>query len=135
MKKNYFIHVILAVILVLGFAACDDKQGGNIIEGENIDDNAALALINSAWRPYQTLSSTFTSLIDMINAQYGLEMTADDFLKMGKTILKTEHAFNQGAGFSKAQDRLPEFFNYEPVPPHNAVWDFTDEELDEFWNF
>ncbi|MEA4918289.1 RagB/SusD family nutrient uptake outer membrane protein [Proteiniphilum sp.] len=64
MKKNYFIHVILAVILVLGFAACDDKQGGNIIEGENIDDNAALALINSAWRPYQTLSSTFTSLID-----------------------------------------------------------------------
>ncbi|WP_225072588.1 aldehyde ferredoxin oxidoreductase C-terminal domain-containing protein [Desulfuromonas sp. CSMB_57] len=85
--------------------------------------------------PMLDIPETFTSLIDMINAQYGLEMTADDFLKMGKTILKTEHAFNQGAGFSKAQDRLPEFFNYEPVPPHNAVWDFTDEELDEFWNF
>jgi len=21
------------------------------------------------------------------------------------------------------------------VPPHNAVWDFTDEEIDSFWNF
>jgi aldehyde:ferredoxin oxidoreductase len=31
-------------------------------------------------------------------------------------------------------DRLPEFFE-EPCPPHNAVWDFTDEEIDSFWNF
>ena len=85
--------------------------------------------------PMLDIPETFTSLIDMINAQYGLQMTVDDFLGMGKNILKTEHAFNQGAGFSKAQDRLPEFFTYEPVPPHNAVWDFTDEELDEFWNF
>jgi len=23
----------------------------------------------------------------------------------------------------------------EPVAPHNVVWDFTDEEIDEFWNF
>jgi aldehyde:ferredoxin oxidoreductase len=85
--------------------------------------------------PMLDIPETFTSLIDMINAQYGLNLGADEFMEMGKRILKTEHAFNQAAGFGKAQDRLPEFFSYEPIPPHNAVWDFTDEELDEFWNF
>jgi aldehyde:ferredoxin oxidoreductase len=45
-----------------------------------------------------------------------------------------EHAFNEAAGFSCADDRLPEFFEYEPLAPHNAVWDLTPKELDEFWN-
>ena len=39
------------------------------------------------------------------------------------------------AGLSKEHDRLPEFFSKERVPPHNAIWDFTPEELDTFWNF
>jgi aldehyde:ferredoxin oxidoreductase len=30
--------------------------------------------------------------------------------------------------------QLPEFFE-EEVPPHNAVWDFSGEEIDLFWNF
>jgi hypothetical protein len=29
---------------------------------------------------------------------------------------------------------LPEFFE-RPVLPHNAVWDFTGEEIGAFWNF
>ncbi|MEZ4598250.1 MAG: aldehyde ferredoxin oxidoreductase C-terminal domain-containing protein [Syntrophotaleaceae bacterium] len=85
--------------------------------------------------PMLDIPETFTSLIEMINAQYGIAIDPDDFMEMGKRILKTEHAFNQKAGLTKADDRLPEFFTYEPIPPHNVVWDFTDEELDEFWNF
>jgi aldehyde:ferredoxin oxidoreductase len=56
-------------------------------------------------------------------------------MELGKTVLKTEHAFNIAAGFNEADDRLPEFFELEPVAPHNAIWDFTGEEIDEFWNF
>jgi len=41
---------------------------------------------------------------------------------------------NLAAGFTNKHDRLPDFFE-EPCPPHNAVWDFTDEEIDSFWNF
>ena len=37
-------------------------------------------------------------------------------------------------GFCSANDRLPEFFEKE-LPPHNAVWDFTGAEIDQFWNF
>ncbi|MBP1753462.1 MAG: aorA-2, partial [Geobacteraceae bacterium] len=42
--------------------------------------------------------------------------------------------FNMAAGMTNKDDRLPEFFE-EEIPPHNAVWDMTDAELDSFWNF
>lgn len=75
------------------------------------------------------------ALIDLINARFGIELTGDDVTNLGKSILKTEHAFNLAAGFTNQDDRLPEFFSMEPVPPHNVVWDFTGEEIDTFWNF
>jgi aldehyde:ferredoxin oxidoreductase len=75
------------------------------------------------------------SLIEMLNAEYDLKMTGDDVVALGKSVLKTEHDFNLRAGFTNKDDRLPEFFTYEPVPPHNAIWDFSGEELDAFWNF
>ncbi|SDE42545.1 aldehyde ferredoxin oxidoreductase C-terminal domain-containing protein [Sporomusa acidovorans] len=77
----------------------------------------------------------FNALVDMINARYDLALTADDVTALGKSVLKAERAFNAAAGFTNAHDRLPEFFEYEPCPPHNAVWDFTPEEIDEVFNF
>jgi len=77
----------------------------------------------------------FNALVDMINARYDLALTADDVTALGESILKVERAFNAAAGFTNAHDRLPEFFEYEPCPPHNAVWDFTPEEIDEVFNF
>ena len=75
------------------------------------------------------------ALIDMLNARFGISLTAEDVTNLGKGILKTEHAFNKAAGFTNLDDRLPEFFELEPVAPHNAVWDFSGEEIDTFWNF
>lgn len=80
------------------------------------------------------IADGFNALIDMINAQYGLALTADDVTALGKAILKTERGFNERAGFTRAHDRLPEFFE-EECPPHNTTWDFTDEEIDEVFNF
>lgn len=70
------------------------------------------------------------ALIDMINAQYGVNWSVEDWFNLGRMVLKTERTFNEAAGFTNKDDRLPEFFS-EPVPPHNAVWDFTGEELDQ----
>ncbi|HYG97678.1 MAG TPA: aldehyde ferredoxin oxidoreductase C-terminal domain-containing protein [Terriglobales bacterium] len=75
------------------------------------------------------------ALIDMINARFGIGLTGDDVVGLGKYVLKTERQFNIAAGFTNQHDRLPEFFSQEPVAPHNAIWDFTGEEIDEFWNF
>lgn len=75
------------------------------------------------------------ALIDMINARFGINLTIDDVMNLGKKILKIEHEFNLNAGMTKHDDRLPEFMKYEALPPHNVTWDFTNEEIDEFWNF
>lgn len=77
----------------------------------------------------------YQALIDMINAQYGISLTSDDVDELGKKVLKIERDFNQRAGFNNHHDRLPEFMEYEPLPPHNEVWNFTPEEIDEVWNF
>jgi aldehyde:ferredoxin oxidoreductase len=75
------------------------------------------------------------ALIDLLNARFNLSLTGDDVVNLGKYILKTERAFNIAAGFGPADDRLPEFFYNEKLPPHNVVFDFTGEEIDTFWDF
>ncbi|WP_083851529.1 aldehyde ferredoxin oxidoreductase family protein [Sedimentibacter sp. B4] len=76
----------------------------------------------------------FISVLDMINAQYGVEWTKDDWNNMGEYVLTIEKEFNRKAGFTKNDDRLPEFTS-EAIPPHDAVWDISDEELDKVLQF
>jgi len=78
---------------------------------------------------------TFQALIDLINAFYGGNLDANGVMELGKTILKIEKEFNTQAGFTKAHDRLPRFFKNVPLPPHNVVFQVTDAELDEVYNF
>jgi aldehyde:ferredoxin oxidoreductase len=84
--------------------------------------------------PVFDIPAAFTAMVDMLNAKFGTSMTGDDGFGLGARVLQTEHAFNMAAGLNNKHDRLPEFFE-EPCPPHNAVWDFSDEEIDAFWNF
>jgi hypothetical protein len=68
MRKNVFFKAVIALTLALGWSACSDEVSDasdeSVISAPVESDAAAFALLNSAWRPYQTLSSTFTSLID-----------------------------------------------------------------------
>jgi len=43
--------------------------------------------------------------------------------------------FNRRAGFTSADDRLPEFFKLEKLPPHDVVFDVSDEDLDSVLKF
>ncbi len=78
---------------------------------------------------------TFQALIDLLNAFYGFDFTAGDIVEYGRKILGMEREFNRKAGFGREQDRLPQFFKTEPVAPHQAVFDVTDEELDAVYNW
>jgi aldehyde:ferredoxin oxidoreductase len=78
---------------------------------------------------------TFQALIDMLNAFYGLNLTADDVVALGKNVLKMERDFNARAGFTAKHDRLPEYFKKEPLPPHNVTFQVTDEDLDKVYNW
>jgi aldehyde:ferredoxin oxidoreductase len=78
---------------------------------------------------------TLQALIDMLNAFHGLNLTGDDVTALGQKVLKMERDFNERAGFSSKDDRLPRFFLKEPLPPHNVTFKIKDEELDELYNF
>jgi len=43
--------------------------------------------------------------------------------------MKDEQDFNERAGFTKMDDKLPRFFETDPLPPHNVVWDLDEDEL------
>ena len=78
---------------------------------------------------------TFQALIDLLNAFYGLSLTADDVVALGKHVLKMERDFNARAGFTAKHDRLPEYFKKEALPPHNVTFQVTDEDLDKVYNW
>ena len=70
------------------------------------------------------------AMVDMVNAQYGTEWTAIELNELGRRALLVEREFNKAAGFTAAADRLPEFLREEPLPPHDAVFDVSDRDLD-----
>jgi len=80
--------------------------------------------------PILDIAEGFEGVVEECNGVLGTNWTMDDVNRIGLEILKMERAFNEAAGFTKAHDRLPEFMKYEPLPPHNVVWDVPDEELD-----
>ncbi|MDD2388619.1 MAG: aldehyde ferredoxin oxidoreductase C-terminal domain-containing protein [Desulfobacterales bacterium] len=71
----------------------------------------------------------------LISSFYGVDWTADDYLEMGKEVLRKERAFNINAGISKEADGLPDWMTKEPLPPTNAVWDVPREEYMNLFNF
>jgi aldehyde:ferredoxin oxidoreductase len=76
------------------------------------------------------IASGFQGMIDEANGVFGTNWTADDINAYGAQVLRRERAFNEAAGIGKEADRVPEFMKYEPLPPHNQVFDVPDEALD-----
>jgi aldehyde:ferredoxin oxidoreductase len=75
------------------------------------------------------------SIRNLLNARYGWQVGADFLQVIGRECLKTEREFNRCAGFTQADDRLPEWMTEEPLPPHNSVFDVPEAELDNLFNF
>jgi aldehyde:ferredoxin oxidoreductase len=78
---------------------------------------------------------TFQAMIDIANGFAGSNLTAEDVAELGKSVLKNEREFNKQAGMSNKDDRLPAYFQNEPLAPHNVTFQVTDEELDEVHNY
>lgn len=69
-------------------------------------------------------------MVESCAAVLGEAWTVNDIVPLGMEVLRAERGFNEAAGFTKAHDRLPEFMKYEKLPPHDVVFDVSDEELD-----
>lgn len=80
-------------------------------------------------------TDTFQALLDLLGSFSGQTLTAEDVTALGQSVLKTERDFNAKAGFTAQDDRLPDYFKKEPLPPHNISFGVADEELDQVFNF
>jgi aldehyde:ferredoxin oxidoreductase len=76
------------------------------------------------------IPSGFEGMMEECNGVLGTSWKSEDAAKIGAEILRKERAFNEAAGLTKADDRVPEFMKYEPLPPHNQVFDVPDSALD-----
>lgn len=75
----------------------------------------------------------FSFLKDLINARFGLTVTEDELVKIGRETLRDELAFNEKAGFMAANDPDPEFIRTEPLAPTQSVFDIPKEEMEGIW--
>jgi len=69
-------------------------------------------------------------MVETVNGVLGTSLTVDDIDSLGKDILDVERRFNSKAGFTAADDRLPEFMRLEKLPPHDQVFDVPDDQLE-----
>ena len=67
-----------------------------------------------------------------INAAVGTRLNASFFNELGQETLRLERVFNRAAGFTEADDELPDFFYNEPLAPSNRVARFRAKEVNEF---
>jgi aldehyde:ferredoxin oxidoreductase len=71
----------------------------------------------------------------LLSARYGWDDLPDNILaELGKQTIKMEREFNRRAGFTAKDDRIPEWMTKEPLPPHNSVFDVSEEELDHIFD-
>jgi aldehyde:ferredoxin oxidoreductase len=72
---------------------------------------------------------------DLVKGKYGWDPGEDALQVLGRKTLELEREFNKAAGFGPEDDRLPEWMTLEPVPPHNAVFDVPNEEIDSLFDW
>jgi aldehyde:ferredoxin oxidoreductase len=71
-----------------------------------------------------------SSLLSCISAFTGESLDENYLTNLGSSVLKAERRFNNAAGLTEKDDRLPKFFAEEKLPPGGNVFDVPEEELD-----
>ena len=75
------------------------------------------------------------TISELVNARYGTSFDKDLLRRLGQETIAYERDFNRRAGFTRSDDRLPEWLRREPLPPHNTVFDVAEDELDGVFDF
>jgi len=83
--------------------------------------------------PILDIPEGWAGMAESVAGVTGQDITGDKVIDIGKEILKKERLFNEAAGFTKEDDRLPEFMSEELLPPHNVKWTMPNEDLDKVY--
>lgn len=85
--------------------------------------------------PVLDIPEAFDAISEMAQAHTGQPWDTDAILQLGKETLVYEKLFNDRAGFGADDDRLPEFFKTDELPPHDVTFMVTDADLDSVYDF
>jgi aldehyde:ferredoxin oxidoreductase len=85
--------------------------------------------------PVLDIPEAFAAISEMTAAHTGQAWDTDALMQVGKETLTYEKLFNDRAGFTAADDRLPEFFKTDELPPHDIAFQVSDAELDKVYDF
>ena len=56
-------------------------------------------------------------------------MSGEYLMELGTRVMQIERQFNEAAGFSEKDDRLPDFFYEEKLDTNGSVFDVPQEEI------
>jgi len=68
---------------------------------------------------------------DLIEGRFGWDVDADWLRSTAVEMVRDEHRFNELAGFTRHDDRLPEAFTIRELPELKTTFDVPEQELDE----
>ena len=68
-------------------------------------------------------------IAEAVNNAVGTDLDSSFFARLGRETLRLEDEFNRAAGFTVADDELPEFFYEEPLPPTDKAARFHSAEV------
>lgn len=92
---------------------------------------AAFDSLGMCW--FTFINGSHDLLYPMINALYGLDWDAKQYLKMGEEMIRMEITFNRKAGLGPEQEQMPQWLKEEALPPTNARFDVPDEDYAKVW--
>lgn len=125
---------------ILNRKAIGIKEYGKLYEPENkVDLSRELQIIimflDSMGLCYFVGPSYENAIIfaQLLQAKYGWEITAQQWIEKATEWLKIEHEYNKKVGIETAS-RFPDFIRNEPLEEIDRTWDIKDEEIDTFWD-
>lgn len=80
--------------------------------------------------PLLDMPDLMKCLIGCATAATGEPFDESYLMNLGVSVLKSEKQFNEVAGFTPRDDRLPEFFTKEPLSPSGLTFDIVETEID-----
>ncbi|OIJ09331.1 aldehyde ferredoxin oxidoreductase [Anaerobacillus arseniciselenatis] len=87
-------------------------------------DNLGLCMFSSG-----AVQNRWDILAELVSAYTGEEITGEDIVNLANETIKVEHEFNKKAGFTKADEKLPDYFYEEENKASGTVFDVSHEEM------
>jgi aldehyde:ferredoxin oxidoreductase len=78
-------------------------------------------------------ASIYSFFAELMNARYGLQMTPQNIMEIGKQTLRDQLAFNEKTEFSTMDLKSADFIRKEAIAPTDQVFDVDDAEIKNIW--